>query len=301
MAKQFDANGNRIRATSTTTQPPAQPAATETPPTDTQQQEQLEEGSQEEVIEETTGDGQAPENQDTGSGEQEGGGDNQPPENQDTADNEQEGSGEDQPEESVEDTTPPQEPEGASQQLADGVVVQPLVPDEVLNQPIITLAPIPQVAIDPQVFQQAAKEQYSVDEQQLIEFFQDYATKMAKGRPVSPADIATNQVGWFRKVMILLELEPKTFRRVMDYLMANIVENIDSAYHPARRMRGMTAPLRLTDRERVQFQMLMQVFCDMADPLGRDAMRSQTSAEKALGNGLTETARSRLSEYFRLG
>lgn len=299
MAKQFDANGNRIR--NTTTQPTTQPAAAETPPADTQQQEQLEEGSQEEVIEEITGDGQAPENQDTGSGEQEGAGDDQLPENQDTTDSEQEGSGEDQPEESVEDTAPPQEPEGAGEQPVEDVVVQPLAPKEVSVQPLVTMTPMPPIAFDVDPTQFFPKEQYSVDEQQLIEFFQDYATKMAKGRPVSPADIATNQVSWFRKVMILLELEPKTFRRVMDYLMANIVENIDSAYHPARRMRGMTAHLRLTDRERVQFQMLMQVFCDMADPVGRDAMRSQTSAEKALGNGLTETARSRLSDYFRFG
>lgn len=185
----------------------------------------------------------------------------------------------------------------------DSVPEEPVVQEQPapVVTPVAAPAPAPVVQAAVQSTTPVNQETLTVDEQTLIDFFKDYAVKMAKGRPVSPSDIATNQVAWFRKVMIVLEMEPKSFRRVMDFLMAHILEEIDGAYHPARRMRGMTAQLRLSDRERIQFQVLMQLFCDMADPAGRDAMRSQTSAEKALGNGLSETARARLGDYFRLG
>lgn len=191
-----------------------------------------------------------------------------------------------------------EEPTDPDTAVQETVVEAPVVEQAPVAAPV---APTPVAQPAPQPVATANLENPTVDEQTLIDFFKDYAQKMAKGRPVTPNDIAANQVAWFRRVMIVLELEPKSFRRVMDFLMSHILEEMDGAYHPARRMRGMTAQLRLSDRERIQFQVLMQLFCDMADPAGRDAMRSQTSAEKALGNGLSETARTRLGDYFRLG
>lgn len=127
---------------------------------------------------------------------------------------------------------------------------------------------------------------------------QAYVKDMAITRPTNPKVGAGHQVSLYRAVQTLINRQEVHFTPLFTAFLKIVYQNRHGVFSPTAVAR-FVEEMALVGRDRKAFVSLMYLFCQVADPKGRELSLKQIDLERAIADGLSYEGQSRVVQYLK--